>query len=160
MAKLKSFSLVVVMLSFSILANADYLDINGILMGNDNKVIRVNFASAKSICPKGTRLSTARELAEMSVIYGGKILTPTQVDPTQDYFSVRAIDQDGKFDQFYLYHSNYVAPEGAFPSGAEEIWSSSVWSHDSKGAYAFSTQVGTLWYWSPEYLLAVRCINQ
>jgi hypothetical protein len=99
---------------------------------------------------KGSRLPTARELAQIATQMGAKgILEKNVVDSElkgvapEGYFLVATVNSDGTKDQFYYNFSGYVPPA----DGSAKLlnwWSSSVQSGYSNYSYVLLGKTGNL----------------
>lgn len=126
-------------------AYADKLDWYGILRKDDGSIQIMNQYEAMKACPRGTHLSTVRELAELGRANGAKrIWEPSYEDVPGGYHEYSVInlyvnrsfsDPEGARDRFYYNPQGYNYPSYIPDLGNIWLWSSS--SHfDYNSPYA------------------------
>ena len=115
-------------LNFSGVCYADILDGDGVLRSDDGSVRKMNLAEARSACPAGTHLPTAREIAFFNQSLGARGILEIRQAPRgtpSGYIRITAVSFDGRKDEFYYSTSGYREPENdAFKWNW--FWSSSI----------------------------------
>ena len=111
---------------------------------------RINQYQAERACAEqGSRLPTARELAEEATRYGAEILELSQA-PTgkvpEGYYRINAKNPNGTTDSFYYSRQNYKRPSGDL--GNYWVWSSSLHPVFDDVAFDFYGADGFLYYYS------------
>ena len=142
-------------------ARADTVDQDGILRGDQGRLLRMNQTDAIQACSKhGMHLPTIRELAKISQALGSKgILELSQVESGKvpdGYFKISAVNPDGTKDEFYFNNDGYKRPEGDL--GSNWFWSSSVYSYYSYYGCYLSGNSGYVGYYYRDDSDAARCV--